>query len=455
MKSLDELSARDFANLLPGLVSYVDRDLRYRFNNAAYARLTGRSAEELIGTRVADLLGAGFAAVEPYFQDALRGEAKAFHHELDFGAGPTHISVQLIPDRGDDDAVAGFYCVIRDETEQVRSRRDLVNRERRLSLVFDAAPFGIVLTDPTGIVLAENRAFRAILGYGIADLTGSNVFDLVHSDDRPRIDGDVRRLHAGEVNVIHTEARCIHATGVTVWCSGGLSVERDEDGGINHMVAVVHDVSDRRRFTSQMQAQLSEQQRHLGQELHDSVGQPLTAVSMLAKSLRSRLESQALPEAATADTLVQLSSAAHAKVHALIRGVRPVEVDREGLRAALDELAASTQQLHDVWCTVECDESVDVSDTNTATQLFRIAQEAVANGVKHGKARRMVLWLGHIDDRVVLRIHDDGVGLGNSDVAGTGMGTRIMRHRATAVGATLAIEDDEGTLVTVTLSDER
>ena len=444
---------RTFAELVPAMVSYVDRDLRYRYNNAEYARFMGRPVSESTGQLVRDVLGPSFTVAEPGLRQALGGEVAGYVQRVTMGTNSGHFQVRMIPDQPGEE-VQGVYVFVTDVTEQVDSQQLAAERVRELRLVFDAAPFGIALTGPAGDIVDANRAFQRISGYDHAELSTRTIFEMLHPDDLPRIARDATRLMTGEIESFHAESRAIHADGSVVWVAGGLSAERGEDGQVEHLVAGVSDVSERHQLERTMQAQFSEQQRHLGRELHDSVGQPLTAVAMLAKSLRSRLESQALPEAATAETLVQLTAAAHAKVAALIRGVRPVDVDREGLRAALDELAMSTQHLHDVWCTVECVESVEVANNDTATQLFRIAQEAVANAVKHGKARRIVLWLGHIDRRVVLRIHDDGVGLSGSESGtGTGLGMRIMDHRATAVGATLAVEEDEGTLVTVVLGD--
>ncbi len=444
---LDVLSARAFTDLLPFCIAYVDEEGRYQYNNPAYEQLTGLTPAQLKGRRVSEVLGERAAETAgPFIHRALDGEQVTLTLEVFFHEHPSHIRVTLVPE-----PAGGFYSFIQDETERVHSERVLAIRERELRLVFDAAPFGIALTDPDGRLLSANRAWSEMIGYPLEQLVGRSIYDAGHADEVAGIIAEVERLKRGEVDTVKMDARVVRPDGRFMWVTGGMGAERDADGQVTNLVAAMHDITERHTIERTMHEQLSEHQRQVGQELHDAVGQPLTAVAMLAKSLRSRLEAKTLPEAATADTLVQLSAAAHAKVAALIKGIRPVDVDREGLRAALDQLAMSTQQLHGVRCTVECAEMVEVVDTDTATQLYRIAQEAVANGIKHGQARRIVIWLGHIDGRVVMRVHDDGLGLEPTSTPGTGMGRRIMERRAATIGAVLSLEEDEGTLLTVTL----
>lgn len=444
---IDTLSARAFADLLPFCVGYVDAEGRYQYNNPAYQWLTGLDPEAIEGRHVVDVLGERAGAVAaPFIRRALAGEQVTLTLEVFFSPEPRYVRVILVPERA-----GGFYSFIQEESERVRGERAVAARERELRLVFEAAPFGIALTDPDGDIVSANQAFQGIVGYDLAELEGRCIYDLGHADERPRIRAEVARIERGEIDTFEMDARAVREDGRVIWVTGGMTAARGDEGQITDLVVVLHDISDRRSLERTMDDQLSEQQRHLGQELHDAVGQPLTAVAMLAKSLRSRLEAMSLPEAAIADTLVRLSAEAHAKVAALIMGVRPVGVDREGLRAALDQLAVSTQQLHDVWCTVECADMVEVGDTVTATQLYRIAQEAVSNAVKHGRARRIFIWLGHIDGRLVMRVHDDGVGLAGPSGPGTGMGRRIMERRAASIGGILSLEDDEGTLLSVIL----
>ncbi|HUG93843.1 MAG TPA: ATP-binding protein, partial [Planctomycetaceae bacterium] len=138
----------------------------------------------------------------------------------------------------------------------------------------------------------------------------------------------------------------------------------------------------------------------------------------------------------------------------LAKGLFPVEIDAHGLMAALEDLATVTSKQCNVRCTFRCEQPVEVERNEAATELFRIAQEATTNAVKHGQASRITLSLKASGRELTLRVQDDGVGI-DEDRARTagGMGLRIMRYRASAIGAKLAVRrlPAGGTLLTCIL----
>jgi signal transduction histidine kinase len=130
-----------------------------------------------------------------------------------------------------------------------------------------------------------------------------------------------------------------------------------------------------------------------------------------------------------------------------------VAVDSDGLMAALAELASRTQQEAKVTCVFDCPEPVILTDNLTATHLYLIAQEAVHNAVKHGKPRNIRISLQSTPD-LVLRVLCDGIGMALPPEANQGLGLRVMRNRASIIGARLTIEPAKptGTLVTCVLA---
>jgi len=126
-------------------------------------------------------------------------------------------------------------------------------------------------------------------------------------------------------------------------------------------------------------------------------------------------------------------------------GLVAVEVDAEGLMSALSDLADRIGASNELDCPFECREPVQVENNQTATHLYRIAQEAVANAIRHAQARRIVIQLTQEGDQVRLEIRDDGPGVWQpEEQSGAGMGLRIMRNRAELIGAQLQIESREG-----------
>lgn len=198
------------------------------------------------------------------------------------------------------------------------------------------------------------------------------------------------------------------------------------------------------------------EQQRISQDLHDSVGQQLTGLGYLASSLSKQLDSLGLPEAAQARTLVDGIRESQAEVQRAIRGLAPVEVDAEGLMAALAQLAEQTEARFPVTCRFACDDAVLVDDVTTATHLYRIAQEALHNAVKHADADCIEVKLQLANGNICLEVTDNGTGLEESSGGASGMGLHIMNYRARAIDAELEVtsSDGRGTMVTCVLDSE-
>lgn len=193
---------------------------------------------------------------------------------------------------------------------------------------------------------------------------------------------------------------------------------------------------------------VTQQQQRISQDLHDGVGQELTGLSYMAKSLAKKLDSQALPEAKLANEIVTAAQHALTEVGHAVRGLAPVEVDSQGLMVALQGLANTTQSRFDIPCRFTYDQPVPVTDAHTATHLFRIAQEAVNNAVKHARASHITVVLIKESDDIVLRVADDGIGI-QSEMADSGLGLRSMHLRAGAIGANLQVSSNDGQGTTI------
>jgi signal transduction histidine kinase len=192
-----------------------------------------------------------------------------------------------------------------------------------------------------------------------------------------------------------------------------------------------------------LKASTREQQR-ISQDLHDSVGQQLTGLSYLARSLEQRLATHSRPEAAEAQMIVDGIQTALLEVRNAIRGLAPVEVDAEGLMVALKRLVTTTKERFGVECRFTCSGSVPVEDNDTATQLYRIAQEALHNSVKHARADRVLVSLRREADALILEVSDNGAGLNGTDQSDSGMGLHIMHYRARVIDGTLKVSSAKG-----------
>jgi signal transduction histidine kinase len=200
-------------------------------------------------------------------------------------------------------------------------------------------------------------------------------------------------------------------------------------------------------------------QRRIGYDLHDGLGQHLTGTALAGQVLGQKLAGQSLPEAAEADHLVELIQEAIELTRALARNLHPIEIQAGRLADNFQDLAAGASDRFKVSCQFECHPAAPllpaVNDINVATHLYRIAQEAITNAVRHGKARHINIRLDFTGNEIVLTIIDDGIGLPENARNGDGLGLRIMAYRASMIGATFNIERLSslgGTRVTCTLA---
>jgi signal transduction histidine kinase len=207
---------------------------------------------------------------------------------------------------------------------------------------------------------------------------------------------------------------------------------------------------ERQRLEQEMLEVSERERRVLGQDLHDGLCQHLSGLAFMADTLSSDIRSKGLAD--ESDRLTKLTSlirSANTQARAIARGLHPVDVDANGLVAALRDLAERYTQEDGVQCAFICSRPVPLQDNHVALHLYRIAQEAVVNAIKHASASEIVIELSFIEGEIALAVTDDGKGLPPEPAPGAGMGLHLMRYRAGVIGGELTIESPEtgGTIV--------
>ena len=214
------------------------------------------------------------------------------------------------------------------------------------------------------------------------------------------------------------------------------------------------DVTEAKRLERTILEISGREQRRIGQDLHDGLGQHLTGVAFMSKVLEQKLREKSLAEAADAAKIVVLVNQAIDKTRELSHGLLTVLSDAPGLMSALERLALQVEDLFQVACIFECADPVLIRESDVATHLYHIAQEAVNNALKHGRPQRVVIRLTG-GDEPSLTIEDDGIGLGGwSAPENPGMGLLIMTYRAKMIGGALQLQPGAtgGTVVCCTFS---
>ena len=191
------------------------------------------------------------------------------------------------------------------------------------------------------------------------------------------------------------------------------------------------------------------EQRRLGQDLHDGVGQSVIAIGYLISAVQHTLVNKSAPEAAELERVKRLVWKTVDEVRDMARGLFPAELRNGGIADALRGLAQHTQDVYGMDCRFTGRTAITLADANMASQVYRIAQEAVNNAAKHSKSKKIRIGLSRRRGSTILTVRDAGVGLASTAGGASGMGQRIMKYRADMIGAMLNIASARGKGTTV------
>jgi signal transduction histidine kinase len=205
-----------------------------------------------------------------------------------------------------------------------------------------------------------------------------------------------------------------------------------------------------RRLEQRMEEVSRLEREKLGRDLHDSLGQQLVAISLLAASLKEGLIARDVRLAAEAGRITELTVAVVQTARDMTQGLRPFDIRNEGLKAALHRMASETSDLLGAECRVVDEDMPPVQDPEACTQLFWIAREATNNAIRHGKATAVTITLAANGGRHSLTVSDNGGGLPADWEARDGVGLKVMRFRAAVMGGQVTIVPGRlrGTVVT-------
>jgi two-component system, LuxR family, sensor kinase FixL len=338
--------------------------------------------------------------------------------------------------------------------ERKRSDDALSESEAKSRAILDTTVDGIVTIDAWGTIESFNPAAERIFGYAAEEVIGENVNVLMPTPYKEDHDGYLKAYReTGRRKIIGIGREVVGRRKDGSTFPLDLSVSEVGLDGRRIFTGIVRDITERRRLEQEILETSEQERRRIGQDLHDGLGQMLTGIGLISRNLARKLRENGYFGAGEAEEITDLIREADQHARGLARGLVPVELDAAGLATALQRLAFNAERLFGIQCVFEEIHSPLLHDNTAATHLYRIAQEAVSNAVKHGRASRVVLRLASADDQVRLRVQDDGVGFPDVLEENQGMGVRIMHHRARIIGATLEIRraDEGGTVLTCTL----
>jgi PAS domain S-box-containing protein len=261
----------------------------------------------------------------------------------------------------------------------------------------------------------------------------------LHPDDRNWVAEEFRTAaREGLFDVIY---RVVRSDGTIRWVRDVAIPVHDESGNVRRIIGVAEDITERRELEREVADAATREQQRLSRDLHDSIGQELTGLTMMASRHAEALAGDSHADAEVAAGLVEGLKRTLQQVRRISRGLAPVGIESGGLMVALAQLAEQTGLAATADCRFRCSEPVNVADPAAATQLYYIAREAVTNAVKHAGASVITIRLDSDDGYCELSVDDDGSGIAESvDPQPAGLGLKTMRYRAGLIGARFSID---------------
>jgi PAS domain S-box-containing protein len=363
------------------------------------------------------------------------------------GQGDERVAVEMMK-RGaidylvkDSDFLQFLPAVVRRALEQVSRDRRLGEAEAQVHLIRSVVEqgFSAVLIATAEIpdpkVVYVNPAFAHATGYALESVVGEPISSLIRLTG---LQGLIRRGLSQSERFLE-EVAPYQVSGRERWGEWRVGPVRDKSDHVTHWLIIFRDITERRRLEREILEISDRERQRLGQDLHDGLCQSLTGVELMSEVLEQKLARRSKEGAAKVGEIASHVREAIRQTRLLAQGLAPVTLESEGLMIGLKGLASKTSRQFGIKCAFACEDSALVVDISVATHLFRIAQEAVSNAVKHGKAGEVVVRLEADRERGMLSVSDDGVGISAGRTKGEGMGLHIMKYRAGAIGGTLSV----------------
>ena len=389
--------------------------------------------------------------------------------------------------------LARLVPAIERELREAGTRREQKKTERVLLSIVNSSNDPIFSHSWEGTITSWNPAAQRLFGYSAGEIIGQPIWQTIvppekATEERAAID----QLRTGTGSE-HYESIRMTKDGRRLPVFITISPIRNGSGSIVGVSKIVHDITARKKSETELEAwrreletrvehrtaeltlahrqlqsaveehrrleaevarAIEREQLRVGHELHDGLGQELTGINYMIVALQSKLERIEPAMGQEAGKVGALLQQSIEETRNLAKGFYPVELERLGLLIALEEIVRKPGFPSNVSFVVESDGNPLYADFKgpAAIQIFRIAQEAVHNAIKHAQPRHIAVRLESDGEHVVLKVTDDGIGLSPDFERSKGLGLRIMQYRAETVGGTVSIRNNPGGGVMVTCS---
>jgi PAS domain S-box-containing protein len=419
----------------------VDTDRRVQFLNRCMSSLP---RDQVIGRRIDEL-------AEPSDRDALR---QAVQKVLDTGE-PVDVELGIAEEnaRFFDARIravhggTGIRGAVINVTE-ITDRRAATQLRETQARMFELLHEGVVVIDINNMIRMANPAFERMFGFTPGSAMGTPVGDLIAQPAGLRREqleqhllGPVNENRADAVPHAPVEFKCRRRDGSTFDAACVATLTHLD--GATHRLAVITDVTERRQLEREILEIAGREQLRIGSDLHDGLGQDLTGVALMLRSVVAQLRKENSVARADVEDIISLVNGAIESTRAMARGLAPVGADRGGLIAGLQSMAVRGMERYGVRAHFNTSLKEPLTlDDGAATHLYRIAQEAFTNAIRHGRVTQVTIELATADNLLTLSVQDNGRGFDERNSSNNGLGLKLMRYRAQMLGGDVTIANN-------------
>jgi two-component system, LuxR family, sensor kinase FixL len=430
----NEALLRAVTDSVPDRLLMLDLQLRIQFVNRAILDI---HPEDLVNRNALDLLPESEReAALAVFQRVIASRAPHVHEYREIVQGEVRWFENRVGPVIEDGRIVGLTVASSEITTRRRGEEAMHTQAR----ILDTMREGVLVLDAAHTIKVVNNAMARLTGYDARDLVGrhNRVLSRHTVAEYAALDAGFQRRLLAE-GFCEFEFECVRRDGSSFMAAVVLTPI--EIAGERHTLGVIEDITQRRVLEREIIEIANREQRRIGNDLHDGLGQELTGIALMLRGLTARLRKLGSAAAGEAEEIVALVNKAIESTRQLARGLSPVSIERGGLTFALRSLAGHATDLYG--CNVRFRSKVWPQltlDASACNHLYRIAQEAVTNAVRHGHATEVTIDLQAAGEDVQLRVSDNGRGLPAGVELALGLGLKIMRYRANIVGGTVNLE---------------
>jgi PAS domain S-box-containing protein len=420
----------------------VDAERRVQFLNRCMNSLP---REQVIGQRIDDI-------AEPKDRDALQTAVQRVidtGEPVDIELGNSAEDVRFFDARIRPVLTGkGIKGAVINVTE-VTDRRAATQLRETQARMFELLHEGVVVIDANNMIRMANPAFEHMFGFAPGTAVETSLDDLISQAPgmrRDRLDqqllGPVSAARPDAPTLAPMEFRCRRRDGSTFDAACVATLTHLD--GATHRLAVITDVTERRQLEREILEIAGREQLRIGSDLHDGLGQDLTGVALMLRSVVAQLRKENSTARTDVEDIISLVNGAIESTRAMARGLAPVGADRGGLIAGLQSMAVRGMERYGVRAHFNTSLKEPLTlDDGAATHLYRIAQEAFTNAIRHGRVTQVTIDLATAEGTLTLSVQDNGRGFDERNASNNGLGLKLMRYRAQMLGGDVTIANNK------------